>query len=112
MGLASARRDGEGRSNALGNGGDVTIETNVLELLNTAAITSETFGIGDAGSITIKAQSINIDGRDALVSSRARGILERDIAIRWSILSRVVGVVGVVRFLLAIGVRLVVVSIL
>ncbi|ELS04519.1 filamentous hemagglutinin family N-terminal domain [Xenococcus sp. PCC 7305] len=80
VGVSSARRTGNGRSNAIGNAGDITIETNILEATNVASISSDTFGVGDAGNINLNARSITIDGRDAVVNSRVRGGLERDIA--------------------------------
>jgi large exoprotein involved in heme utilization and adhesion len=42
-------------------GGDITINTHSLELVNSAQISSESFGAGDAGSIRIHASSIRMD---------------------------------------------------
>ncbi len=48
---------------ASGNGGNVTIQTETLELVNGAVITAFTEGSGDAGSIEIRAaKSIRLDG--------------------------------------------------
>ncbi|WP_186375992.1 S-layer family protein, partial [Hyella patelloides] len=48
---------------ATGNAGDLTIETNNLSLQNGGRITSETFGMGNAGDVMIRAsESLTIDG--------------------------------------------------
>ena len=77
--VISVGRSGEGKS------GDLLIETAKLTLRDGAAISSSTFGKGDAGSITLKASdSITISGRSlsedrpsalvALVTPTAQGI--------------------------------------
>lgn len=50
--------------NSQGNGGDVKITTGSLNLTNGGVINTSTFGIGDAGSITINARNtVTIDGQ-------------------------------------------------
>ncbi|MFB2834761.1 filamentous hemagglutinin N-terminal domain-containing protein [Floridanema evergladense] len=48
--------------NAEGEANDITITTNSLTLTNGARIDASTLGIGKAGSITVKANTINLDG--------------------------------------------------
>ena len=51
-------------SEAVGSGGDVTINTNTLSVTNGAGVSASTFGQGNAGSIEITAtDSIAIDGK-------------------------------------------------
>jgi CHAT domain-containing protein/large exoprotein involved in heme utilization and adhesion len=53
-------------SGAEGNAGGVTIETGSLEVINGAAISSGSFGIGDAGSVRITAsESVALDGESS-----------------------------------------------
>lgn len=47
---------------ARGRGGDITIETPLLSVLNGAQINTRTNGIGDSGNITVKATTVNVIG--------------------------------------------------
>jgi filamentous hemagglutinin family protein len=47
---------------ATGNGGNVTIETNRLVARNGGAIEASTFGAGQSGNITIRAEAIELSG--------------------------------------------------
>ena len=47
---------------ATGNGGNVTIETNNLQITDGGQISSGTFGVGNAGTLTVKTQNIKISG--------------------------------------------------
>jgi filamentous hemagglutinin family protein len=46
-----------------GRGGDIVIQTGSLELVNSAQISSATFGLGDAGRIDITASSVRLDAQ-------------------------------------------------
>ena len=48
-----------------GSGGDLNLTTNRLSLTNSGRISANTFGIGNAGNMTIIAESIEIDGLNA-----------------------------------------------
>jgi filamentous hemagglutinin family protein len=48
-----------------GRGGDIVIQTDSLELINSAQISSATFGLGDAGRIDITASSVRLDAQFA-----------------------------------------------
>ncbi len=48
-----------------GRGGDIVIQTGSLDLINSAQISSATFGLGDAGRIDITAASIRLDAQFA-----------------------------------------------
>ena len=63
-------------SGAEGNAGGISITTGSLEVLNGAQLSASTFGIGNAGSVTIKANdSIKFNNSLALsrVESRGKG---------------------------------------
>jgi filamentous hemagglutinin family protein len=49
-------------SDATGNGGNLTIETDRLRIADGANVGASTFGIGNAGSLTVKAQEIEVIG--------------------------------------------------
>lgn len=51
---------------ATSNGGDLDISvTEQLKIINSGIIDTSTFGAGDAGSITIRAKNLTIDGQDS-----------------------------------------------
>ena len=51
---------------ATGNGGDLHIlVTEQMEIIDSGIIDASTFGIGDAGSITVQAKNLTIDGQDS-----------------------------------------------
>jgi len=53
------------QKDAIGNGGDVTITARTLSLTNSAVISANTFGNGNAGNVTLNASdSISFDGVD------------------------------------------------
>ncbi len=47
---------------ATGNGGDLTIDTSSLKITDAGQISSQTFGFGNSGNITIKAERIDVRG--------------------------------------------------
>ncbi|MBD2318505.1 filamentous hemagglutinin N-terminal domain-containing protein [Phormidium tenue] len=49
--------------NAKGNGGDLSITTNSLQILNGAQIAAGVFGKGDGGQIRISSDTIKLDGK-------------------------------------------------
>lgn len=49
--------------NAEGNGGNLTVATTTLRILEGAQISTTTFGRGDAGNLTVRASFVDIDGR-------------------------------------------------
>lgn len=54
---------------ARGNGGDLTIETSSLEITDAGQITSQTFGFGNSGNVTIKADEIYLSGGNEFAPS-------------------------------------------
>jgi len=56
--------DGNGNFNpTVGNGGDIDIQVNTLDIANNGRIQTRTLGIGNAGNITINATgAVNLDG--------------------------------------------------
>ena len=52
------------RPSSLGDGGDITINTNSLKIFNGAIIRAISLGSGDAGNITINAETTEISGVD------------------------------------------------
>lgn len=69
-------KDGSLRSivevDASGNGGSLTLETPLLTLTSAGAVNAETLGSGNAGTIVIQAQDIEVRGRrDAFASGIA-----------------------------------------
>ncbi|NET83680.1 MAG: filamentous hemagglutinin N-terminal domain-containing protein, partial [Moorea sp. SIO1F2] len=71
---------------AVGNGGDVDIETKSLSLDNTSEIEASTAGTGDAGSITIPdAQEVNLDRNSSISTAVNTGAVaqkDSNIAIK------------------------------
>ena len=66
----------EALSGAVGNAGDIEIETGRLTARNNSALRSETFGTGNAGNVIIQArESITFDGFVENVSQFPTGIL-------------------------------------
>ena len=62
VGLSAIKRnDPNSNSTAIGNGGSIFIETDRLELSNRGVISAITFAQGDAGGITVTANSILLD---------------------------------------------------
>lgn len=54
---------------AQGNGGNIRIETQNLNILNGGQVTSGTLGVGDTGDVTIVANRVNVIGRSPAGSS-------------------------------------------
>ncbi len=52
-----------------GKGGDIVLETGSLLVSDGAQITTDTFGEGDAGNVTVKAQEIKLTGDSEFASS-------------------------------------------
>ncbi|MBD2299988.1 S-layer family protein [Nostoc sp. FACHB-190] len=57
---------------AKGRGGDVTIETPTLNVLNGAQINTRAYGIGDSGNITVKAATVNLIGEAIYTPTKQR----------------------------------------
>ncbi len=60
---------------ATGNGGDLTVETSVLEITEAGTITSQTFGFGNSGNLTIKADEIYVSGGNEFAPSSITAIV-------------------------------------
>ncbi|MEN9519769.1 MAG: hypothetical protein RLZZ381_2357 [Cyanobacteriota bacterium] len=73
VGLSSiVRNNGSSQSNAVGNGGNIKIETKTLELTNATVIDTSVFGRGDGGDIVINSSdSIVLD--QGVFLSQVRG---------------------------------------
>ncbi|MDJ0592228.1 MAG: filamentous hemagglutinin N-terminal domain-containing protein [Pleurocapsa sp. MO_226.B13] len=72
VGLSSIRRNNSsGQSNALGNGGNIEIDTKTLSLSNVAVIDTSVFGEGDGGNITINSDEVVLD--QGVLLSQIRG---------------------------------------
>jgi filamentous hemagglutinin family protein len=56
-------------SGATGKGGNLTIETNRLQITDGAQVSASTFGEGNAGSLTVRAQDVEAIGGAAITSS-------------------------------------------
>lgn len=54
---------------ATGNGGNLTVETGSLMITDAAQITSTTFGFGNSGNLTIKADEIDVSGGNEFAPS-------------------------------------------
>ena len=75
VGLSSIRRNNDSRqSNAIGNGGNINIDTKSLELTNVAVIDTSIFGEGDGGNITINSNEVVLD--QGVLLSQIRGFDE------------------------------------
>ena len=71
VGLYAVRRnDGSPRSNALGNGGNIVINTGTLELTDVAVIDTSILGEGKAGNININADTVLWNGGVLLTQVR------------------------------------------
>lgn len=57
---------------ARGRGGDVTIETPILSVLNGAQINTRAYGIGDSGNITVKSTTVNVIGEAIYTPTKQR----------------------------------------
>ncbi|MBY5311312.1 S-layer family protein [Aphanizomenon flos-aquae CCAP 1446/1C] len=57
---------------AKGRGGDVTIETPMLNVLNGAQINTRAYGTGDSGHITVKATTVNVIGEAIYAPTKQR----------------------------------------
>jgi filamentous hemagglutinin family protein len=60
------------QATARGRGGDVTIETPILNVLNGAQINTRAYGIGDSGNITVKSTTVNVIGEAIDVPTKQR----------------------------------------
>jgi filamentous hemagglutinin family protein len=58
------------QTGAVGNAGNLTIDTGLISLINGSEINSKTLGQGNAGNININAQDISIDGKNDEIFSR------------------------------------------
>ena len=80
VGVSSARRINESsRSSAIGNAGNININTGTLDLINVSSINNSTYGVGNAGNITIQAQSISLTGFNTLIEAKVRGLSANSI---------------------------------
>ena len=69
---AIERNDGTTFSNAVGNGGNITIDTSTLELSNLSVIDTGVFGQGNGGDIAINASEVT--SNQGVFSTEVRGI--------------------------------------
>ena len=67
-------RNPELSSTAIGNAGSIIIQTDKLEISDRAALTSKIYGIGNTGNIQVTANEIVLDGGDLLNQVRENGI--------------------------------------
>ena len=75
VGLSSIRRnDGSRQSNAIGNGGNININSETLELNNVTVIDTSVFGEGNGGNININSDRVVLD--QGVVLSQIRGFNE------------------------------------
>ncbi|MEM9271810.1 MAG: filamentous hemagglutinin N-terminal domain-containing protein [Cyanobacteria bacterium P01_F01_bin.143] len=80
VGVSSARRISESdRSSAIGNAGNININTGTLDLINVSSINNSTYGVGNGGNITIQAQSISLTGFNTLIEAKVRGLSANSI---------------------------------
>ena len=74
----------QAESEAVGDGGDVTITTDTLSVTNAGIVSASSFGRGNAGEVNIKAGSIRLDGDNATISSSTSsgngGIVNLEVA--------------------------------
>ncbi len=61
------------RSTAVGNGGNINIDTNILNIFDVAQIDNSVFGEGNAGNININAKEISLNGVRSAIASEVRG---------------------------------------
>ena len=72
IGLPKARRNNQDTgSQAIGNGGNILINTNNLQLKNVAELNTSVFGRGNGGDININATEVALSG--GLISTQVRG---------------------------------------
>ncbi|KMW70029.1 filamentous hemagglutinin N-terminal domain-containing protein [Limnoraphis robusta] len=58
-----------GQEGAIGNGGNIIIETGRLTLSNQAFLSTSTSGIGDAGSVNVQAENIQLADRSFILAN-------------------------------------------
>jgi filamentous hemagglutinin family protein len=74
VGLTSVRRnDGSDRSSAKGNGGNITIKTGKLELIDVVGIEGSLYGEGKGTNIGISATDISFNGLRSYIASSVQG---------------------------------------
>jgi filamentous hemagglutinin family protein len=74
VGLASSRRGtGSESSNAKGKGGNITIKTGKLELVDVAGIDGNLYGQGTGSNISISATDISFNGLRSYIASSVQG---------------------------------------
>ena len=71
VGLPSNRRiNPESDSSAIGNGGSIFINTDLLSISDRGGISAKSYGIGNAGDVNVTANTINIGGGSILSQGR------------------------------------------
>lgn len=60
-------------SNAVGEGGNVSISTDLLSITNNGFVSSETYGQGNAGDLTIDSRTLNVDSSQISSSTFGTG---------------------------------------
>jgi filamentous hemagglutinin family protein len=74
VGVPSSRRgDRTSQSTAVGNGGNIVINTNNLQVSDVANIDTSLFGKGEAGDININAKNVSIEGDGSWLLSQVKG---------------------------------------
>ncbi|MGP1386007.1 MAG: two-partner secretion domain-containing protein [Thainema sp.] len=63
-------------TNAVGNAGNLIIETSRLNVLNSSELATSTFGMGNAGDIIIKASEVLLDDVDSIGTNTIRSTVE------------------------------------
>jgi filamentous hemagglutinin family protein len=61
---SSSRLAAQVNSGATGNGGNLTIQTGILRLVDGANVSTTTFGAGNGGNLTVQAQLVDVIGFD------------------------------------------------
>jgi large exoprotein involved in heme utilization and adhesion len=73
-GTVSSRITTETNLDSSGQDGNLSIETQRLNVLNGAAISTSTASTGNAGNLTIKATNVNVSGKGFSPSSMSSGV--------------------------------------
>ena len=67
------REDASEESSAVGNGGSIFVNTNLLQISNRASISAKVYGLGNAGDVNVTAQDISVDAGAILSQIRSGG---------------------------------------
>ncbi len=67
------REDSSEESSAVGNGGSIFVNTNLLQISNRASISAKVYGSGNSGDVNVTAQNISVDAGAILSQIRSGG---------------------------------------